>query len=136
MCSWPTASNEPIIASSGRWSNQLIFFLLLPAARRPSLRRATRLRQSRISDVVRIEPGVGDPALLVVVGHAGIGERDHAVVGAGAPGVEQRLNADVFVITRVVDLIELMPSAELGADRIPQQLHDLDALAVIDVVRA
>src|SRR6188508_1237231 len=24
MCSWPTASKEPIIASSGRWSSQLM----------------------------------------------------------------------------------------------------------------
>src|SRR5262249_13898708 len=37
---------------------------------------------------------------------------------------------------RIVDLVELVPTAELGADRVPQQLHDLDALAVVDVVRA
>ena len=63
-------------------------------------------------------------------------ERDHAVIGPGRARIEQRLDADVLVVARIVDLVKLMAPAELGADRVPQQLHDLDALAIADIVRA
>src|ERR1043166_9013908 len=80
-----------------------------------SLRGARGVRHARIGDVVRVEPGVANPALLVVVGHAGLGERYHLVVGAGALGIEQRLDADVLVVAGVVDLIELVARAERGS---------------------
>ena len=36
----------------------------------------------------------------------------------------------------IVHLVELVAGAELGADGVPQKLHDLDALLVVDAVRA
>src|ERR1700682_4741266 len=102
MCSCPTASKEPIIASSGRWSSQL-----MSADRSALLRRPRGIRHAGIRDIVRVEPGVADPALLVIVCHALVRERDHLVVGAGRARVEQRLDANILVIARVVDLIEL-----------------------------
>ena len=40
------------------------------------------------------------------------------------------------MVAGVVHLVELVAAAEFGADRVPQQLHDLDALAIADAVRA
>jgi hypothetical protein len=40
------------------------------------------------------------------------------------------------VVAGVVALVKLVPPAELGADRVPQELHDLDPLLVADAVRA
>src|SRR5262252_2855361 len=89
------------------------------------LRGPRPVRNARIGNVVRVEPGIADPALLVIVCHALVRERDHAVVLTGRAGVEQRLDADVLVIARIVDLVELVAPAELGTDGVPQELHDL-----------
>ena len=40
------------------------------------------------------------------------------------------------MVAGVVHLIEFVAAAELGADRVPQELHHLDALLVADAVRA
>src|ERR1043166_5206311 len=74
------------------------------------------------------------PAVLVVIGEARIGEPDHAVHGSGAARMPQRLDADVLVVARVVRLVEAMAARELGADRVPQELHQLDPLLVADPV--
>src|SRR5207244_2057177 len=34
------------------------------------------------------------------------------------------------------DLVELVPTAELGTDRVPQELHELDPLDRVDAARA
>jgi hypothetical protein len=34
----------------------------------------------------------------------------------------------LLVVAGVVALVELVPAAELGADRVPHQLHQLDPL--------
>src|ERR1044072_191931 len=41
---------------------------------------------------------------------------------------EQQLRADVLVVARVVALVELVAPAELGAHRVPQELHHLHPL--------
>src|SRR5580658_11246334 len=97
-------------------------------ATRHSLSRDLRL-------LARVEPGRIGPAVLVVVGHAVLGEADHAVEGARRARVPHRLDADVLVVAGVVALVELVARAELGTDRVPQELHDLDALLVADAVR-
>src|SRR4051794_30032703 len=89
MGSGPIASKAPAMASSGRWSIQLMIY-------RYSLR-GTR-RTAGMRDVVRIEPGRIGPAVLVVICHAFVGERDHAVERAGAPRIPQRLDADILVV--------------------------------------
>src|SRR3954447_19619422 len=76
------------------------------------------------------------PAVLVVIGHAPLRERLHLLEGAGGLRVLQREDAHQLVAAGIVHLIELVARAELGADRIPQHLHDLDALLVIDAVGA
>jgi len=45
----------------------------------PLLCRPRRPRHAGVGDIVRIEPGVAHPALLVVIRHALIRERDHLV---------------------------------------------------------
>src|SRR5437763_1737753 len=93
-------------------------------------------RWPSLATSVRVEPAVADPALLVIFGHAAIDERRHPVEIAVAPRPGQRLDADVLVVAGIVALVELVAAAELAADRVPQQLHDLDALLVIDAVGA
>src|SRR6516165_602296 len=88
------------------------------------------------ADVVRIDEIRYDPAAEVVFGHAGIGERLPAIVLARGDGPQQSEAADFFVAAGVIDLVEFMTSAELGADRVPQQLHQLDPLDGRDAARA
>src|SRR5262245_22459749 len=103
--SGPIASKAPAMASSGRWSIQLMVC-------RRSLRGARGT--ARMGDVVRVEPrGVG-PAVLVVIRHAFVGQRHHAIQRPGAARVPQRLDADVLVVAGVVHLVELVAAAELG----------------------
>src|SRR5438309_11454889 len=97
--SGPTAVKAPSIASSGRWSIQLIS---------RSLRRALDPAHPRIGDVVGVEPGRIAPAVLVVIGQALLGQRDHAIERAGGARVPHRLDADVLVIAGVVHLVELV----------------------------
>src|SRR4051795_336320 len=99
-------------------------------------RRARDARATGIGNVVGIEPASADPAVLVIFGEALLRERDHAVERAGAARAPHCLDADVLVVAGVVSLVKLMTPAELGADRVPQKLHHLDALLVIDAVRA
>src|SRR3954466_7184468 len=80
----------------------------------PSFRSASPAMHGE-GNIVGVEPGLVGPTVLVVVGHALIGECDHLVEGAGATGIEHALDADVFVVAGVVHLIELVPAAEFGA---------------------
>ena len=51
-----------------------------------------------------------------------------------AARMPQGLDANVLVVAGVVCFVEAVAAAELGADRIPQELHDFDALFVADAV--
>src|SRR5579859_2005307 len=76
--------------------------------------------------------GVGEighlPAVEVVFGHAVLGKTLEAIGIAGGLGAEQAVAADFLGRTAIVDLVELVPSTELAADAIPQQLEQFDAL--------
>src|SRR5262245_2889246 len=98
------------------------------------LLRGARGPGRRLRHVLGVEPGRVAPTLLVVVGHALLGQRHHPVERARAARVPHALDADVLVVAGVVDLVELVAAAELGPDRVPQQLHDLDALAIAHAV--
>src|SRR5213080_3433763 len=124
MGSGPTAVNAPSIASSGRWSVQVME--LIPRRARP--------RRPRIRDVVGVKPGGIAPAVFVVVRKTLLGQRDHAIERAAGARAPQRLEADILVVAGVIHLVELVPAAELRANRVPQELHYLDALLVIDAV--
>src|SRR5580658_6959309 len=76
------------------------------------------------------------PAIQVILAKALVGERLVAFELAGGRLAEKELDASVLMIARVVALVELMPAAELGADRVPEQLHDLDPFDGVDPVRA
>src|SRR5262245_14269903 len=76
------------------------------------------------------------PAVLVVIGHAALGEGLHLLERAGSLRLLQSKQADQLVAAGIVHLVELVAGAELAADCIPQELHDLDALFVIDAVGA
>src|SRR3984957_19335807 len=99
-----------------------------------SLRRAALPRQPGIGDVVRIEPRRARPAVFVVFRHALLGELRHVCKRTRRARIPKRLNTDILVITGIIALVEFMASAEFGADRIPQQLHHLDALLVVDAI--
>src|SRR5437016_1964587 len=100
------------------------------------LRRAGDPGAAGVGDIIRIEPRSADPAVLVVFGEALLRERDHPIERARGARAPHRLDADVLVVAGVVPLVELMAPAELAADRIPEKLHHLDALLVVDAVRA
>ena len=43
-------------------------------------------------------------------------------------GGHQRFHANPILIAKVTALVEPVPAAELSADRVPHQLHELDAI--------
>src|SRR5438477_5060131 len=123
----PTAVKAPSIASSGRWSIQLMGHSTVAersddrdqmTSSRISalLRRPRLLRQTGIGHIVRIEPSRIGPAVFVVFGHALVGERRHLLERAGRARIPQRLDADILVVAGVIALVKLMTSAEFGAD--------------------
>ena len=63
----------------------------------------------------RSRPGTGRPAPRMRAAPA-------------APGEPQRVEADLLVVAGVVALVQFVAPAELGADRVPDQLEELDAL--------
>src|SRR6266550_3204637 len=80
------------------------------------------------TDIVRVDEIRYRPAVQVVLGHALLGE---SLVLRACPrelGDHQRLEADALVIAEVVAFVQLVAAAELGAERIPHQLHHLDAI--------
>src|SRR6266446_10078078 len=76
------------------------------------------------------------PPVQIVLGHAALGELLPAIVLAGGERAEERVAPDLLVAAGVVDLVELVPAAELGADRVPQELHDLDPLDGVHAARS
>src|SRR5262245_12913149 len=97
-----------------------------------ALLRGARPARPRTSNLIRIAPCRVGPAVLIVISKALLGERDHATQGARAARMPQRLDANVLVIAGIVGFVEAVAATELAADRVPQQLHDLDPLLVAD----
>src|SRR6202007_1199601 len=86
------------------------------------------------TDIAAVAIGRMAPAILVVIGHALIGQRFHGFKRAGALRLLQLEHADELVAAGIVHLVQLVAGAEFGPDRIPEELHDLDALLVVDAV--
>ena len=80
------------------------------------------------ADVVRIDQIRHRPAVQIVFGHALLGEAFVFGRLAHHVGHHQSFKADALVIAEVIALVELVPAAELGAHRVPHQLHQLDAV--------
>src|ERR1700730_2854330 len=79
-------------------------------------------------DVVRIDQIGYGPAVEIVFRHALLSK---TLVFGGLPehvGCHQDFETNALVIAKVITLIEFMPTAELAAHRVPQQLHELDTV--------
>src|SRR5262245_62470513 len=87
------------------------------------------------SGALGVDEVASRPAVEVVFRHARLGELFPAVVLPGRERPEEGVAPDFLVAARVVDLVELVPAAELGADRVPQELHELDAPHCVDTAR-
>src|SRR5579875_486431 len=87
-------------------------------------------------DIRRVHQVGHRPSVEVVLGQAPVREPLVLVNRASRGRGEQHLEADVLVVTRVVALVQLVAPAELGADRIPQQLHQLHPLDRVIAVGA
>src|SRR5690242_11246720 len=76
----------------------------------------------------RIEnPGGRGPALEIIVAHALLDELGAAFHDAALLGEAQHVEPHLLVVARIVALVNLMTAAEFGADRIPDELEELDA---------
>src|SRR2546428_5006661 len=92
-----------------------------PGSARPRTTRSCRTGTlSGVDQVLRLPP------VEIVLRHAGLGELLPALVLARGDGAEERVAPDLLVAAGVVDLVELVPAPELGPDRVPQELHELD----------
>src|SRR5436309_2098732 len=101
-----------------------------PADGFAKVRSVQRAEPARVDQVLRL------PSVQVVLGHARLGELLPAVVLAGGERAEQRVTPDLLVAARVIDLVQLVAAAELGPDRVPQELHQLHALDRVDAAGA
>src|SRR6516162_7539411 len=119
------------ITSSARATSADLPDLLLGQISHHSFGR--RAGDPRMRDIW-VEPRRVSPAVLVVVGQAPVGERNHAVQASGAARMPQGLDANVLMVAGVVGFVEAVAAAELRSDRVPQELHDLDPLLVTDPV--
>src|SRR5262245_29682394 len=68
------------------------------------------------------------PAVEIVFGETGFGEPLEPVGVAGCHRAEERVAADFLSRSAVVDLVELVPSAEFAGHGVPQQLHQFYAI--------
>src|SRR5215471_18356148 len=83
-----------------------------------------------------VDQVLGRPPVEVVLRHAGLRELFPSVVLTRGERAEQRVAADLLVAAGVIDLVELVAAPELGSHRVPQELHELDALDGVDAARA
>src|SRR6516225_3527701 len=95
---------------------------------RRSRRRILGSSQHVIAEFARIAEVGHLPAAEIVLRHALLGEALELVGVAGGLRAEQAIAADFLGRAAVVDLIELVPPAELARQAIPQQLEQLHAL--------
>src|SRR5437899_12874555 len=87
-------------------------------------------------DVVRRDQIGHGPALEIVLGHALLGESLELGGPAAVLGHLPRDQANGLGGPRVVALVELVTATELGAHRVPQELHELDPLHRVGPVGA
>src|SRR5690606_12362951 len=87
-------------------------------------------------EVVGIDEVGNRPTFEVVLCHALLRESLDTLGIAVRERAEQAVAADLLRAPAIVDLVELVTGAELGADRVPQKLHQLRALLSGVAVRA
>src|SRR6267142_3400855 len=87
-------------------------------------------------DVVRRDQIGRGPAVEIVLRHALLRESPELRGPAAVLGHLPRDQADGLGSARVVPLVQLVAAAELGADRVPQELHELDAIDRVGAVGA
>src|SRR5207245_10617496 len=75
------------------------------------------------------------PPVQIVLGHAALSELLPPIVLARGERTEQRVAPDLFVAAGVIDLVELVATAELGADSVPPDLHELEPIDIVDPPR-
>src|SRR5688572_22389412 len=101
-----------------------------PVTNCPTVRRnvrgstsATWLPRSQLSadggDIIRTNEIRGRPAVEVVFGHAPFREPFVAGRSAGDIRHRQRLEANAFMVAKVVPLVQLVSSTELAANSVP-----------------
>src|SRR5688572_33164458 len=66
--------------------------------------------------------------MQIVFRHALLGESLEPVGSARGLSTEEAITSDLFRRAGVVDLVELVPTAELATERIPQQFPKLHAV--------
>src|ERR687886_959820 len=121
-----------IAPGSIRWAVRLMAVASGPSA---AVARAVALAAEE-ADVGVVDHVGHRPAVEVVLRHALLGEALERVGLAVGHRVEQDLEADVLVVARVVALVELVAAAELRAEGVPRELHELHALDGVVAVRA
>ena len=112
MCERALRSNVPLAKGDGR-------------RQAAGGRSHTRLQSKRL---LILQPGPINPSVQIIIGEALIDEFQALIQRAGAPGETDGIHADLLVVAGVIPLVQLMASAELGSDRVPKQLEQLDAL--------
>src|SRR5579863_5062654 len=108
----------------------------LPSLSPPDARGSLTRSAGQYAHVVGVDEVRRGPAVEVVFGHAGIGKGLPAFGLARVDRAEEGEAADLLVAAGIVDLVEFVARAELGADRIPQELHQLDPLDRSDAAGA
>src|SRR5262245_38690609 len=113
------------------------FRTVIVSAMRPLLARVPSgtLLEEQV-DVVGGDQIGRHPAVEVVLCHAALGEAAELSRGAALLRHRQRDDADDLGAARIVALIELVAAAELRADGVPEQLHQLDAIHGVDAAGA
>src|SRR5207302_1415923 len=73
-----------------------------------------------------VNPCVAGPAVEVVVGHAALDEGIELGGDAADACEAGHVEAHLLLVAGIVDLVPLVAGAELRADRVPDQLEQLD----------
>ena len=72
---------------------------------------------------------VGDrPAIHVVFSHGRFSKRLPFIGQAASVRIGKSLPANIFMVARVIHLVELVTGTELASNRVPQQLHQFHPL--------
>ena len=70
-----------------------------------------------------LEPGVGTPAVDIVIREAFIDELQALVERPAALCEIHGIDADLFVVAGVIAFVEFMAAGEFGSDRVPDQFE-------------
>src|SRR5438477_7228731 len=85
---------------------------------------------------MRVDQVRHGPAVEAILGHALFGKALEVVSLATLASALEGLDTHEFAIAGVVAFVQFMAPAKLGPHGVPQELHELDALAGSDAIRA